>query len=327
MHKYLVFTAAAVLLGAAPLIQPLMGQITQEVGANLPAQPVGPSDLLAITVYGAPELTRTIRVSEEGAIRLPMLRDKIPVRGLMPAELEIRIAEALSSANILIDPIVTVAIAEYHSRPISVAGAVKMPLTFQAIGKTTLLEALTKAQGLTDEAGTEILVTRPAPLNAKGERSSEVGLVTRIPVKQLIDQADSTLNLALEGGEEIRVPQVGRVFVVGNVRRPGSYKVTDDPSGMTVLKALAMAEGLSPFATDAAYIYRRGEGKDGGGTEVPVELRKLMERKSSDVTLLANDILYIPDNRKKRFTQTAIERALGFASATASGALVLGVNR
>ena len=54
-------------------------------GANLPAQAIGASDLLAISVYGAPELTRSVRVSDEGLIRLPMVRRKIEVRGRMPA--------------------------------------------------------------------------------------------------------------------------------------------------------------------------------------------------------------------------------------------------
>ena len=62
-------------------------------GANLPAQPIGATDLLAISVYGAPELTRTVRVSDEGLIRLPMLRQKIDVRGRMPAEVEALIAD------------------------------------------------------------------------------------------------------------------------------------------------------------------------------------------------------------------------------------------
>ena len=75
--------------------------------------------------------------------------------------METLIAEALVEEEILVDPAVTVTIAEYHSRPISVAGAVKSPLTFQALGKTTLLEALTRAQGLSEEAGAEILLTRP----------------------------------------------------------------------------------------------------------------------------------------------------------------------
>src|SRR5579862_8415483 len=131
-------------------------------GANLPAQTIGSADLLAISVYGAPEFTRTVRVSTEGLIRLPMLREQIDARGLMPAEVEMRIAAALAQEEILVDPAVTVTIAEYHSRPISVMGAVRSPLTFQALGKTTLLEALTRAQGLSEDAGPEILLTRTA---------------------------------------------------------------------------------------------------------------------------------------------------------------------
>ena len=58
------------------------------------------------------------------------------------------------------DPVVKVTVVEYHSRPIAVMGAVKLPLTFQAVGVVTLLDALAKAGGLNDLAGTEILVTR-----------------------------------------------------------------------------------------------------------------------------------------------------------------------
>ena len=247
-------------------------------GANLPAQAIGASDLLAISVYGAPELTRSVRVSDAGQIRLPMVRQKIEVRGRMPAEVEVLIAEALVEAEILVDPAVTVAIAEYHSRPISVAGAVKAPLTFQALGKTTLLEALTRAQGLSEEAGPEILLTRPG------------GLVERIPVKKLIDAADPLWNVSLAGGEEVRVPPAGRVFVAGNVKHPGAFRV-DSGGETTVLKAVALAEGLAPFATKAAYIFRAGG--EGGRAEILVELSKIMDRKAPDVALAANDILYV----------------------------------
>ena len=247
-------------------------------GANLPAQAIGATDLLAISVYGAPELTRSVRVSDEGLIRLPMLRQKIEVRGRMPAQVEALIAEALVDEEILVDPAVTVAIAEYHSRPISVAGAVKAPVTFQALGKTTLLEALTRAQGLSEDAGPEILLTRPG------------GLVERIPVKKLIDAADPLWNVTLMGGEEVRVPAAGHVFVAGNVKHPGAFRV-DSGGETTVLKAVALAEGLAPFATKAAYIFRAGG--EGGHTEIEVELSKIMDRKAPDVALEANDILYV----------------------------------
>ena len=296
------------------LAWPLMAQV-EPVGANLPAQPIGATDLLAISVYGAPELTRTVRVSGEGLIRLPMLREKIDARGMMPAELETRLAAALENEEILVDPAVTVTIAEYHSRPISVTGAVKGPLTFQALGKTTLLEALTRAQGLNEDAGPEILVTRPAKMG-------QVALTERIPKMKLIDAADPRWNVALEGGEEIRVPQVGRIFVVGNVKKPGAFRV-EEGGQTTVLKALAMAEGLAPYANKSAYIYRP---VDGARIEIVVALGKIMDRKAEDVTLTANDILYIPDNHARRLTSTAIEKAIAFAAGTASGALILGVN-
>jgi len=286
------------------------------LAGNLPAQKIGPNDLLSISVYGAPELTRTVRVSAEGFVRLPMLKQKVDAKGLMPSDLEERIATALDREKILVEPVVTVTIAEYHSRPISVAGAVKVPLTFQALGQTTLLEALTRAQGLSSEAGTEILVTRP-PLVPGG-----VPRIERIPVKGLIDAADPVLNVTLEGGEEVRVPQIGRVFVVGNVKHPGAFKI-EDGFGLTLLKALAMAEGLMPYANKQAFIYRHGDtGSPEKQQEVPIDLRKILDRKLPDVPLSANDILYIPDNRTARLTMTTIDRAIGFASSTASGILI-----
>ncbi|MDP9113014.1 MAG: polysaccharide biosynthesis/export family protein [Acidobacteriota bacterium] len=283
----------------------------EPAGVNLPAQPIGASDLLAISVYGAPELTRTVRVGDDGLIRLPMLRQKIDVGGRMPAQVEAQLAEALIEEDILVDPAVSVAIAEYHSRPISVAGAVKAPLTFQAVGKITLLEALTRAQGLSEDAGAEILLTRRG------------AVVERIPVKKLIDAADPEWNVTLTGGEEVRVPLAGRVFVAGNVKHPGAFRV-DGGGETTVLKAVALAEGLAPFSTKSAYIFRAGN--EGGHSEIEVELSKIMDRKAPDVALAANDILYIPDNRSRRTTMNAIEKAIGFATGTASGALILGLH-
>jgi polysaccharide export outer membrane protein len=275
-------------------------------------------------VYGAPEFSRTVRVSEEGMIRLPMIHERISVVGLMPAELETRLAEVLEQAQILVDPAVSVSIAEYQSHPISVVGAVKAPLTFQAVGPTSLVEALTRAQGLTDDAAAEVLITRQGTSGAKlgGNLGANLGNVQRIAVKGLIDGSDPSLNITLAGGEEVRVPSIGRVFVAGNVKQPGGFKL-EGAEGMSVMKALALAAGLMPYSTKVAYIYRR---VDGAPQEIPVELLKMMDRKTPDVAMVANDILYIPDNRQRRATMTAIERAVGFATATSSGILVLGLH-
>jgi polysaccharide export outer membrane protein len=298
-----------------------------EAGANLPARRLAAGDLTAIAVYGAPELSRTVRVSAEGSVHLPMLEQRVEVAGLMPIEAEIQIAAALVEERILKDPAVTVTISEYHSRPINVVGAVRQPLTFPAYSKTTLLEALARAQGLSADAGTEILVTHP-PLSPQ---SSPV--VDRVPVKGLLEGTNPALNLTLDGGEEVRVPQMGRVFVLGNVHKPGGFPAADGAE-MTVMKALALAEGLAPFSKKQAYIYRRAEspavaisGEIPPTTEILVELRKIMDRKSPDVVLGPNDILYIPDSRTARASATAIERTIAFVAGTASGALILSANR
>ena len=262
---------------------------------NLPQQIIGANDLIAVSVYDAPELTRTVRVESDGVIRLPLLKKSIEAAGLLPKDLEAGITDSLKEEEILVDPIVKVTVVEYYSRPISVAGAVRRPLTFQATGNVTLLEALSRAEGLSPDAGQEILVSRPEEP------------VRRIPVRALIDAADKDMNLRLYGGEEIRVPEAGKIYVVGNVRKPGAFPVRDS-SDTSVLKLLALAEGLAPYAAKLAYIYRRVP--DGSKNEIEIALDSIMKRKSPDVPLHADDILYIPDNTGRRSTMAALEKLL-----------------
>ena len=288
-------------------------------GANLPAQKIGANDLIAVSVYDAPEFTRTVRVGPDGHIRLPMLKQRLKAEGLLPGELEEAIAAALNAEQILVDPVVTVTVVEYHSRPISVVGAVKNPVTFQAIGAVSLLEALARAGGLSQEAGPEILVTRTQAGPGGAPDGAPVALTRRVAVKALIDAADPEVNVKLYGGEEIRVPEAAKVFVVGNVKKPGAYPV-QDTTETTVLKMLAMAEGLAPYAAKQAYIIRRDE--RGNKHELLIELKKIMERKAPDVPLLANDILYVPDNSGRRTTANVLDRLAGFGASTASGVLI-----
>ena len=111
--------------------------------------------------------------------------------------------------------------------------------------------------------------------------------------------------------------------MVGNVKKPGAFPVGES-AGTSVLKALALAEGLTPFSSKQAYVYRPA---DGGKLEIMVELRKILERKAPDVELTAGDVFYIPDNHGSRVTASVIEKVVSFAAGTASGALILGVSR
>jgi len=308
---------ALLFAGASLVLSQGRGSSTGEVTANLPAQKIGPRDLIAIQVYDSPELTRTVRIGADGFVRLPMLKQKIKAEGLMPTDLEAVVATALQDEGIIVDPFVTITVAEYSSRPISVAGAVKMPLTFQASSPVTLLEAITRAGGLSSETGSEILISKTQP----GPNGEQTSLIQRVPVKALIDAADPDANIRLTGGEEVRVPEAGKVFVVGNVKKPGAFAVQDGGE-TSVMKMLAVAEGLAPFAGKQAFIYRR-EG-NGAKNEIPIELSKIMERKAPDATLLPNDVLYIPDNRNKRLGLATLERILMFGTTVGAGALIYG---
>lgn len=291
----------------AQVRQSLMEEVGRE---NLPSQQLGIDDLVAVSVYDAPELTRTVRVESDGAIHLPLLHAGVKASGLLPRELEAAVAGELTTEQILVDPVVKVTVVEYHSRPVAVMGAVKLPVTFQAVGVVTLLDALAKAGGLNDLAGTEVLVNR----NQDGSASTE-----HVPVKRLINDADPSVNFVLHGGEEIRVPEAGKIFVVGNVKKPGAFLVRDG-SENSVMKLVALAEGLAPFHFKTAYVYR----PDASGTrqEIPVDLDKILDRKAPDVPLQVNDLLYIPDNKGKRLAAGVIDKLAGFGSSTASGLIV-----
>jgi polysaccharide export outer membrane protein len=302
----------------APMVQP-QGRATPnpEAAANLPAQKIGPRDLIMVQVYGSPELSRSVRVGADGMLRLPMLKQRIKGEGMMPNDLEVMVAAALDEEGLVVDPLVTITVAEYSSRPISVAGAVKEPLTFQASAPVTLLEAITRAGGLTPVAGSEILVSK----TQTGPGGQPTSLMQRVSVKALIEGTDPEANLRLSGGEEVRVPEAGKVFVVGNVKRPGAFPV-EDGAETSVLRMLARAEGLAPFAGKLAYIYRREA--SGSKNEIPIELNKIMLRKAPDAPLLANDVLYIPDNRNGRLGLAILEKLLLFGGTAGATALVYG---
>jgi polysaccharide export outer membrane protein len=280
--------------------------------SNLPLQRVGPEDLLGLNVYDAPEFTRTVRISSEGTIRLPMMRTPIRVAGLMPNEIEVLIQEALQRENLFVDPLVTVNIVEYHSRPISVTGAVRAPIMFQAIGRVTLLDALARAGGVVpDQAGSEIIITHT-------DSETSVQTIQHIPVKALMNGTDPALNLKLGGGEEIRVPDVGKIVVAGSVVHPGPYPVLDTAAN-TVTTAIAQAQGTVQFYSHTAYIYRPDE--KGVMHEIKVDLGKILARKEPDQTLQARDILYVPDSSGRRITQTTLNSITGLG-ASATSALI-----
>ncbi|MGB7283734.1 MAG: polysaccharide biosynthesis/export family protein [Candidatus Acidiferrum sp.] len=124
---------------------------------------LGNGDLLSIEVFDVKELSRDVRVSQTGTIGIPLVPVRLRVSGLTEMQAEQKIAEVLEADGLVSHPEVSVTVVERKSKPITVVGAVQRPLVYQADSQVTLLEVLAQAGGLANDAGDEVIITRPVP--------------------------------------------------------------------------------------------------------------------------------------------------------------------
>ncbi len=124
---------------------------------------IGNGDVLAIEVFDVKELSRDVRVSQTGTIGMPLVSVRVHVSGLTEIQAEQKISELLEANGLVSHADVSVTIKERKSKPITVVGAVAHPLVYQADSQVTLLEVLAEAGGLSNDAGGEVIVTRPVP--------------------------------------------------------------------------------------------------------------------------------------------------------------------
>jgi polysaccharide biosynthesis/export protein len=301
------FSAAGQLVSSPESERPLSATPVAIEPSNLPFQPIGTSDLIRLNVYDSPELSRSFRVDLNGTVTLPLLAQPIKAAGLMPDVLGRQIADALKAQHLFVNPVVSVSVVEYRSRDVTISGAVKSPITVQEFGNLRLLGALNDAGGLLPEAGPEVVVDQ-------GDGSSR-----RLSVRELFDGRHPDLNIRVHAGDQIRVPECEHVFVVGNVKVPGSFPY-HDMQDTTVLKVLAMSGGLDSFSSKKAYIYRSESGS-AEKKEIEIPLRHILDRKSEDVKLAANDILYIPTNEKMKASASVLNHVTGMGNTAVSAAI------
>ncbi len=107
---------------------------------------IGAQDLLEISVFGVPDLNRTVRVNSNGQISLPLIGG-MHAGGKTIPELEQSVGEMLSKSY-LQNPQVTVFVKEFTSQRITLEGSVKTPGIYPITGKTTLIQAIAIAGGL-----------------------------------------------------------------------------------------------------------------------------------------------------------------------------------
>jgi len=247
---------------------------------------IGPKDLLEISVFGADELSRTVRVSEDGKVTLPLLGEVL-VDGLTKSEVEKKLGQLLGQKYVQ-NPQVTVFIREYQSKRVSVLGAVEKPGPYQLLGRQTLMQIISEAGGLTRDAGNEIVIIRQLP---DGSSTS-----LRISIDDLFLKGDAKLNVPMEAGDIVTVPvdKPVVVYVFGQVKNPGALQVKKS-NIPTLLQAIAQAGGFTDRASKGGVIIKRKD-ETGKEKEIKVNVRSILKNKVKDVQLLENDTIYVPES-------------------------------
>lgn len=121
---------------------------------------IGNGDLLDISVFDVPELTRELRVSQTGTIGIPLVPIRLRVAGLTELQAAQKIAEVLEANGLVSHPDVELMVKEHRSRPITIVGAVQHPMVYEAERSVTLLEVLAEAGGVSNDAGDTVIVSR-----------------------------------------------------------------------------------------------------------------------------------------------------------------------
>lgn len=119
---------------------------------------IGPLDVIEISVFKVPELSKVAQVSEIGTLNLPLVGE-INAAGRSAREVEQELTVKLG-AKYLRDPQVTVFVKEYNSQRVTIDGAVKRPGVYPIAGQMSLLQVIATAQGLTDVADATVVVFR-----------------------------------------------------------------------------------------------------------------------------------------------------------------------
>jgi polysaccharide export outer membrane protein len=272
---------------------------------------IGPDDLIEVSVFEDPALSGTSRVSASGIISLPLI-GPIEVAEHTPQEVERLIEEALRKKYIK-DPHVTASVREYASQPVSVMGAVKMPSIYQIKGQKTLLEMIAMAQGIdSTTAGKTIQVLRKKPASADGTAQiSQPAETITIDTEDLFDNGKTELNIPVQAGDVINVVRAGSIFVVGEVFRPNEF-VLRNGKNVTVTQAIGLANGTTRDAKKSACVIYRYH-RDGTKEEIHVDYGKILSAGANDVTMLPNDILFVPANKVKSGLTRALESTISVA--------------
>ena len=222
----------------------------------------------------------------------------MPVQGLTAEQAGTAIERLLRDRDIVKNPHVTVLVLEYATQGVSVLGEVKQPGIYPMQGKHGVLDYISLAGGLTPTASKMVSITHRAPpwewvtVNLAGAHGGSL-----------------ENDMKVLPGDRVVAMRAGVVYVIGDVGKPGGY-VMDGSGGVTVVQALALAQGMNRTAKSSGMLIRNAAG---GKIETQLELNKILANKAPDPQLQDGDILYVPLSAAKDWTNKGVSAAMQMA--------------
>ncbi|PON17637.1 hypothetical protein C2W62_12170 [Candidatus Entotheonella serta] len=223
--------------------------VAENRGVKLPPRPeapsatLGPEDKLRITVYEHDDLSQEVSLASDGGFAFPLI-GKVQASGMTVEQLEQHLKKELGK-DYIVDPQVSVTMLESRNRHVFVLGAVGNPGVYPLKHNASVLELLTQAGGVRDDAAWYAWYV-PA-----GEQSEAGG--TQIDLQKLLTGAIRPA-IRVQNGDTIHVPQGAFVYVTGEVQKPGRYPLKRNT---TVDQAIILAGGFTKFASRKRIRVRR----------------------------------------------------------------------
>lgn len=281
--------------------------------ASTTAYVLGPGDAVSVHVGDMPEIPNApVRLDPNGFVDLPMA-GHFQASGMTLETFKAALAERLK--RYITDPAISVSLADNESQPVSVIGSVNAPGVHQMGGPKRLIEVISLAGGVRPDAGFRVIVTRdtargPIPLaDAKVDQTGRFSTAV-LSLDGLLNASNPAENILIQPDDVISIPKAEVVYVTGQVKRSGGFPLQSHES-ISLLQAISLAEGLGPDAqSKKARILRPTAGDRTKVTDIPVDVKSILEGKSPDMPLYANDVLFIPNSAAKTATRRTIDTML-----------------
>jgi polysaccharide export outer membrane protein len=242
---------------------------------------IGAGDKLEFSVFGHEDLKRSLEVRSDGKANIPMLGD-LPVAGKTTDELDEEVTQILGR-DYIVDPQVSIELKESAKLWVTVMGEVRTPGRYPLKRDMKIIDLMAAAGGITKDAGSRISISR---------HEEEGGQVQTIQIDRdhLLGDVTGESNMILKRNDVVTIGGKDYYYIRGEIGRPGPYFLE---SGMTVLKAISVASGLTPFANRRSVSLLRS-GKDGVQERIKVNVKDIEDGKTPDIPLKPEDTVIVP---------------------------------